>query len=1094
MAGILMALRGMKQKRFAVAVAIVWSWGCCAAAQSTGGAAGGDQHPPQVEAQRIAPPMSAPMRPVGPQRSGAVPATQSPPQVAPPQMHTATQNTASATSADTVVDVRVVGNQNVPLTKIAPYVRTRAGRPFDQDLLEGDVRRLSQTKMFVKLNTFTRRVDGGVVVVFEVLERPLLHYVKYIGATAFSVKQIKKQTELNTGDPLDPFAVTESRRKLEEYYKEKGYPKARVTVVEGDKPGDQGAVFLVNEGVKQRVLWTSFVGNTISSGARLRTLIESKPGFLWLFKGEVDRKKIDDDKNKLIDYYHSLGFFQVRVGHTLDFTESQAWLSLTFVIDEGPRSVINEIHLVGNNKFTVPELTEKMRLTAAKPFVKTEMDMDVQGLRDRYGSIGYVFADVRPEIRYLEQPGHVDLFYTIDEGARYRVGRINIRIEGEYPRTALTTILNRLSVRPGDVIDTRELRESERRLNASGLFQVAPHEGVKPKIVYSPPEMDKTDGPTSTAERPASGGNSRRGPRYRGQSPAPGSAEAGSGDQVLDLTVSGRSAFVPGAPGMESEAASPVFLAPAQLPPPAAVQPEQYLAPQPVYPQQQCAPPAPNAQPQAEPIPQAQPGALPPPEMIIRGQYTSGAGYSTPQPTQPGTRPGYYPAQAAGAASAPQPAYAAQPQMSASYAPVPNTAAAPPPAANYVAPATNYYTPPAVSAAPAAGGPPEASGSGSLFAPESVFNDPSFGELTRPLPLDVVARETETGKLMFGVGINSDAGVFGQVVIDERNFAWNRLPRDFEDIRNGRAFRGDGQQFRMELVPGSQFQRYMVNFREPYFLNTDWSLMLSGYYYNRLYNEWTEERLGGKPGLGYQLTHELSTMFSVRAERIKVTNPIGGDIPGITPDALREVVDNGAAAAYGFEWRLAHDTRDSAFLATQGHLYELSFEQVIGTYRYAHAEIDLRKYFTLHQRADGSGRHVLSVVTKFGVADSLTPIYDHYYAGGFSTVRGFYFRSVSPRENTVAVGGTAMLLASAEYMFPITADDMLRGVVFCDTGTVQPTFDAWKGGFRVAPGFGLRISVPALGPAPIALDLAFPLVSEEGDRINNFSFFIGLNR
>ena len=145
-------------------------------------------------------------------------------------------------------------------------------------------------------------------------------------------------------------------------------------------------------------------------------------------------------------------------------------------------------------------------------------------------------------------------------------------------------------------------------------------------------------------------------------------------------------------------------------------------------------------------------------------------------------------------------------------------------------------------------------------------------------------------------------------------------------------------------------------------------------------------------------------------------------------------------------------------------------------------------------RADGSGRHVLSVVTKFGVADSLTPIYDHYYAGGFSTVRGFYFRSVSPRENTVAVGGTAMLLASAEYMFPITADDMLRGVVFCDTGTVQPTFDAWKGGFRVAPGFGLRISVPALGPAPIALDLAFPLVSEEGDRINNFSFFIGLNR
>jgi outer membrane protein insertion porin family len=46
----------------------------------------------------------------------------------------------------------------------------------------------------------------------------------------------------------------------------------------------------------------------------------------------------------------------------------------------------------------------------------------------------------------------------------------------------------------------------------------------------------------------------------------------------------------------------------------------------------------------------------------------------------------------------------------------------------------------------------------------------------------------------------------------------------------------------------------------------------------------------------------------------------------------------------------------------------------------------------------------------------------------------------------------------------------------------------------VAPGFGLRVSVPALGPAPIALDLAFPVAHEDGDDIQNFSFFVGLFR
>jgi outer membrane protein insertion porin family len=67
-------------------------------------------------------------------------------------------------------------------------------------------------------------------------------------------------------------------------------------------------------------------------------------------------------------------------------------------------------------------------------------------------------------------------------------------------------------------------------------------------------------------------------------------------------------------------------------------------------------------------------------------------------------------------------------------------------------------------------------------------------------------------------------------------------------------------------------------------------------------------------------------------------------------------------------------------------------------------------------------------------------------------------------------------------------------VVFCDFGTVEerPRLDADT--FRVAPGFGLRISVAALGPAPIALDLAVPVMHADGDDIENFSFFVGLLR
>ena len=120
-----------------------------------------------------------------------------------------------------------------------------------------------------------------------------------------------------------------------------------------------------------------------------------------------------------------------------------------------------------------------------------------------------------------------------------------------------------------------------------------------------------------------------------------------------------------------------------------------------------------------------------------------------------------------------------------------------------------------------------------------------------------------------------------------------------------------------------------------------------------------------------------------------------------------------------------------------------------------------------------------------------TPIYEHS-AGGFDDPR-LRFREAR-RVGGVVVGGEYSLLASAEYMFPITANDMVRGVVFCDTGAVQPTIDNWQDRYRVAPGFGLRITIPAMGPAPIALDFAFPIVSEKGDREQVFSFFIGFLR
>jgi outer membrane protein insertion porin family len=357
------------------------------------------------------------------------------------------------------------------------------------------------------------------------------------------------------------------------------------------------------------------------------------------------------------------------------------------------------------------------------------------------------------------------------------------------------------------------------------------------------------------------------------------------------------------------------------------------------------------------------------------------------------------------------------------------------------------------------------------------------------IDLEAVVTEAQTGRLMFGVGVNSNAGLIGNIVLDEQNFDITKFPTSWEDFRNGTAWRGAGQRFRVEAAPGTSVSRYAVTFQEPYLFDRPVSFGISGSYYERFFRDWHEERATGRLSFGYQFPYrpDLSLTTGLRVEEVTITDPA---FP--TPPDLLEVL--GSNSVFGVKVGLMHDTRDSPFLPTEGFMRSFEFEQVFGSFTYPRFIIEASQYFTITQRPDGSGRHVLKVGGEFGITGEDTPIYDRFFAGGFNTLRGWKFRGASPRTFGVAVGGQLELLGTVEYMFPITADDMLRGVVFSDFGTVEREIELEGDNFRLAPGFGLRITVPALGPAPLAFDFAFPILEAPGDENQVFAFFVGINR
>jgi outer membrane protein insertion porin family len=387
-----------------------------------------------------------------------------------------------------VVAVRIVGNNVLEDAKIRTHLQTREGRDFDPETVRADVRRLSATGMFRNVHTYRKAVDEGVEVTFEVFELPLIGHLKFVGNNGIKDKALRKEAELKVGEPLQRYRIEEARRKIHEYYLKKGFSEAQVEVQEGLNPNDKGVVIAIHEGQRQRIYQTKFVGNTIASDSRLRTQIESKPGILWMFKGQVDRAQIDEDVERLTAYYRSLGFFKARVGRELEFGESGKWLTVTFVIDEGPRYKIRQVSLVGNSTFTTESLAQRLQFKTGDYFDARRMNLDLNELRDTYGSQGYIHADIKADPRFLEEPGMIDLVYDIQEGEQYRVGKIVVNIEGENPHTKRNVVINRLSLAPNDIIDIREIRASERRLRSSQLFLSDPARGIAPTIAIQPPE------------------------------------------------------------------------------------------------------------------------------------------------------------------------------------------------------------------------------------------------------------------------------------------------------------------------------------------------------------------------------------------------------------------------------------------------------------------------------------------------------------------------------------------------------------------------------------------------------------------------------
>ncbi len=378
------------------------------------------------------------------------------------------------------------------------------------------------------------------------------------------------------------------------------------------------------------------------------------------------------------------------------------------------------------------------------------------------------------------------------------------------------------------------------------------------------------------------------------------------------------------------------------------------------------------------------------------------------------------------------------------------------------------------------------------------------------LDVDVKVEEGTTGQILWGFGVSSQNGFFGNVTYRKRNFDWKKPPKGlnpiswFTQILNNEAFHGAGQTLNLDLTPGVQQSQFSISFLEPDLFSQHFDptgLNLQGYRLLRAWDSHFTDVLGGQIGLERRFGRNAGVSLRLREDRVR-TYRIDGNAPAIVWDA--EGKETIRSLRVGFNLRSLDRRIRPTSGFRMGAYGEIAPDSLGGEAHFWKMGVNGRVFIPI-ARDSKERAHVLEIRNQFDVGRGLGEdkdlfLTERFSMGGQSTLRGFSPRKAGPMQFGNPTFGEMRYLGSIEYGFPLFSTRMqgqfreteiIRGLVFLDAGMLGKDFsDPIFQQLRLSTGFGVKLIVPGLGGLPIRFDFGFPILRESTDDLRFFHFSI----
>src|SRR5882724_6795261 len=377
---------------------------------------------------------------------------------------------ASPAFAQAVSSIQVEGNRRVEVETIRSYFKPGPGGRLDQARIDDGLKALIETGLFQDVRISQ---PGGRLVV-TVVENPVIGRIAFEGNKKVKDEQLSSEIQSKPRGTLSRPMVQSDAQRIAEIYRRSGRYDVRVNPEIIEQPNNRvDLIFTVTEGTKTGVKSVEFVGNSFYSSYRLKDIIKTHESNLLIFLGGndvYDPDRVEADRDLIRRFYLKNGFADVQVVAALtEYDPDKKGFLVTFKIEEGQQYRVSSVDFQTSiATLDVAGLRSFSRVNVGSLYNAEALEKSVEEMQIEASRRGYAFAIVRPRGDRNFEQHTVSIVFSVDEGPRTYIERINIRGN---TRTRDYVTRREFDLAEGDAYNRALVDRAERRLKNLDFFK-----------------------------------------------------------------------------------------------------------------------------------------------------------------------------------------------------------------------------------------------------------------------------------------------------------------------------------------------------------------------------------------------------------------------------------------------------------------------------------------------------------------------------------------------------------------------------------------------------------------------------------------------